>query len=65
MSDYSETRAKHPDVDWRRIAGLRDVVAHGYFGVDDRLVWDVVQNKVPALLQQVRRALKSTGDEDA
>jgi uncharacterized protein with HEPN domain len=39
-----------PSVPWRKVSGLRDIVAHAYFGVDDNIVWDVVRNKVPELL---------------
>lgn len=53
----AEVRAQHPDVDWRRIAGLRDVVIHEYFGVDIEIVWDVVTREVPALLEQLQRIL--------
>jgi uncharacterized protein with HEPN domain len=42
-------RAKYPDVEWRKITGLRDVLAHQYFVVDLARIWDVVQNKLPAL----------------
>jgi len=53
----AEVRAQHPAVDWRRIAGLRDVVVHEYFGVDIEIVWDVVTREVPALLEQLQRIL--------
>ncbi len=35
----------YPQVDWRRIAGLRDVIAHGYFGLNEHVLWDLVQKK--------------------
>ncbi|RJX26497.1 MAG: DUF86 domain-containing protein [Dethiobacter sp.] len=45
-----KTRAK---LDWKKIAGLRDVLIHGYFTVDLDIVWDIVQNKVPELKDEV------------
>jgi uncharacterized protein with HEPN domain len=42
-----------PAIAWRRIAGLRDVLAHAYFGIDEDIIWDVVQTEVPALLPQL------------
>lgn len=44
-----EARSLAQDVEWRQIAGLRDVLAHGYFGIDDDILWDVVSSKVPDL----------------
>ena len=38
-----------PDVDWSGAAGLRDIIAHHYFGIDSNLVWDIVNNYVPAI----------------
>jgi uncharacterized protein with HEPN domain len=49
----AEIRALAPAVAWRRIAGLRDVLAHAYFGVDEDIIWDVVRTEVPALLPQL------------
>ncbi|SDE57838.1 Uncharacterized conserved protein, contains HEPN domain [Thermus arciformis] len=42
-------RARYPSVEWRAIAGLRDVLAHAYFALDEATLWDIVAQKVPAL----------------
>jgi uncharacterized protein with HEPN domain len=54
-----ETRARHSDVPWAEIAGLRDRLIHGYFHVDLNVAWDVVENDLPPL----RKRLVSILDE--
>jgi len=48
-----EVRARYPHVPWRQMAGLRDVLAHAYFGLDDAVLWDIVQNEVPPLVELI------------
>jgi len=55
-----DLRQTYPLVEWRRIAGLRDVLAHGYFGLEDETLWDIIQNEVPSLLEHLRLILTSS-----
>lgn len=52
-----DLRAQHPSLEWKKMAGLRDILIHEYFGLDSDIVWDIVKNKVPTLNQAVRAML--------
>lgn len=53
-----DMQKKHPTVEWKKIAGLRDILIHAYFGVDREIVWDVVTNKIPELKEHISLILK-------
>ena len=44
---------ENPDIEWKKIAGLRDIITHAYFGIDVEIIWDVVENKVPPLKKNI------------
>jgi uncharacterized protein with HEPN domain len=52
-------KKRAPQLPWKEIAGMRDIMIHKYFGVDLNLVWDVVENQLSALLSAINDELKS------
>ncbi len=53
-------RLANSAIERRKISGFRDVLAHGYFGLDED-IWDVIENKIPPLRKAVEQALTSLG----
>jgi uncharacterized protein with HEPN domain len=50
-------KGTYPDVPWKRMAGMRDRLIHGYFGIDYQLVWDAIQLELPELKPRLKEIL--------
>ena len=50
-----EVQSEHPEVEWRKMKDMRNILAHEYFGVNITIVWDIIQNKLSTLESACRR----------
>jgi len=55
-------RNEYPNVEWKKIAGLRDKVIHFYFGVNWDIIWDVIIKKLPKLKQNIEEIILKLPD---
>ena len=58
-----EIREENTHIPWRMIVGTRNRVAHAYLGLDDDVIWSIIQGDVPDLLPKLRGILDSVERE--
>jgi len=51
-------KLQHPEVEWRIIKDFRNFIIHDYFGINQSIVWDTIQYRLPGLLEQINHLLK-------
>ena len=54
----AEIKRKYPNVEWKKIAGLRDIIIHEYSGINLEIIWDIVVNKVLELKNSAKKIIK-------
>lgn len=51
-------KSKYPEIEWKKMAGMRDKLIHDYIGVDLWSVWEVVDNILPGLKDQISNIIE-------
>jgi uncharacterized protein with HEPN domain len=59
-----EFKQVHPDIDWRKLVGLRNIIAHRYDQIDHAILWDAIESFLPNLLEQIKIILPPVSDID-
>jgi uncharacterized protein with HEPN domain len=57
-----ETKEKFSEIQWRQITGLRHVLVHEYFGIDSRLIWQIIVDDIPLLKIKIKEVLLSISE---
>jgi len=56
-------KEKRPDVEWQDIKDFRNLLSHEYFGIDLEIVWKIIEDDLPALMEAVREIVGTERDE--
>lgn len=58
-----EVREAHPEIPWKRVAGLRDIIIHQYDFLKLEEIWRVIENEFPKLIEQITWILERVEGE--
>lgn len=59
-----DLRDRHPEIPWRKMRHMRNLIAHEYFTVDERVLWATICKSLPPLRDQLRALLVAEGAEE-
>lgn len=52
-----EFKSEHTELPWKQIEGMRHILVHGYFSISADVLWDVIENDIPALIPTLQNYL--------
>jgi len=58
-------RDQHPDIPWRDMVGTRDRLTHHYFGINQEIVWQIVEHDLPGLQSQIEQVIRNFAEGDS
>jgi uncharacterized protein with HEPN domain len=58
-------KSSQPHIEWRKIAAFRNILVHGYLGVDLETIWDITQQNIPELKRAVEDILRKNQTDDS
>lgn len=56
-----KVKANYPDTEWQAISGFRNILVHDYLGLDLKLIWSVVEKRLPPLRLKIEKMLEDAG----
>ena len=57
-------RSKYPEIPWKKIVGLRDIIIHTYFNIDLDITWDIIKKDLPDLKKKISKIRIELGAEE-
>ncbi|MGM0569046.1 MAG: HepT-like ribonuclease domain-containing protein [Elusimicrobiota bacterium] len=57
-------KEKNPDLPWKEMGAMRNILIHAYFGIDYELVWDAIKNKIPKVKIKLKKILREIQKEE-
>jgi len=58
-----EFREQYSEIEWKKMAGIRDKIIHHYFNVDYDIIWDAIKNKLPSIKNEIEKILEKEDDQ--
>jgi len=57
----ADIQSRYPHIPWQQMRGIRNILIHEYFGVDEEVIWKAIHNDIPALEKMFTQLLEKHG----